>query len=148
MTRSTLLASMLLLTACDSAIVDRGEPGPVGARGPAGPPGPQGRAGRDVATLAPSTYVVRGSEAVPASRTVDATIAQAFCDEGDLVLNGGCEWGDWRGDHFAEVRAYLTGPIGQDGGPDGFRGWQCHGIGMGEETAIYVVAMCLENPGP
>lgn len=143
MTRLPLLLA-LALTACDSAIVDQGEPGERGERGPQGAAGRAGARGPRGEAWKPATYVVEASADVPENADPQGTVVQVFCDLGDLAMNGGCQWGDLRGDHMAEVRAYLAGPIGQAAGEDTFNGWQCHGIGTGEETAIYVVATCLD----
>lgn len=135
------LLACLLLTACSSTVAEKGDPGPAGPRGETGRVGPRGMPGE---AWQPVTYVVRAQVDVPADADPSGAVAQVYCDEGDLVLHGGCQWGDWRGDHVAEVRAYLQGPIGQEGGPNTFRGWQCHGVGTGEASAVYVVATCLE----
>lgn len=136
----TLLAAFLLLAGCDASVIsrgDRGEPGPAGQEGKRGPRGLQGP-GFEL-----EVYIVEGS--APVTSSEDMTIAQAYCDEGDMVLTGGCQWGDLRGagDHYAEVRPYLAGPIGHQDGQDGFSGWQCHGLGMGEATSVYVTATCV-----
>lgn len=155
MTRNALLASALLLAACDSPMahpVDDsesegdGEPKPVaqcerGERGEPGPPGARGPAG---VAWRPSTY---RREITIEVDPHDWNTALVECDQGDLVLHGGCEWGsyDLDGHKMGSVVPYLDMPIGQDGGADTYRMWQCQGQSVVDHvTTIYAVALCLE----
>jgi hypothetical protein len=69
--------------------------------------------------------------------------ATARCEEGDLVLHGGCQWGSFSldGGQMGSVIPYFTLPNGATF-PDT---WQCQGQSVVEHwTEIVAMATCLE----
>lgn len=147
---TTRILLVTLLTACTSTVAEKGDPGPEGAPGEScqdgrdGERGPTGRRGPTGPAWRPVTYVVTATVEVEPG---DWNTAIAECDEGDLVLHGGCEWGSYTmdGHTMGSVIPHLFGPLGQDGGPDTHRMWQCQGMSVVEHvTTIHVRATCLE----
>lgn len=135
--RHTLAA--LLLAGCSTDILPEGpagEPGPAGADGRDGARGPMGPAWR------PSTYTIQATAEVEPGEMAHAV---AICDDGAMVLHGGCQWGHWSEDHYTAVRPYLSTPIGQAHSEDWYQGWQCQGENVsGEPTRVHVTATCID----
>jgi hypothetical protein len=138
--RCLLAFVALALLGCEPVVLptaegEHGEPGPAGQDGRDGERGPAGPAWR------PRTHIVQEFVDVEPGQW---DTAQAFCDDGAMALHGGCQWGDWRGDHVP-MRPMLATGIGQGTLKDGFEGWQCQGANEGEvPTRIYVTVTCLE----
>lgn len=143
--QSLVLGWICVVAGCDTNQIDQRRVGRdvEGARGEQGEPGPRGVRGPTGPAWRPVTYVVTDAVDVEPH---DWNTAVAECDEGDIVLNGGCEWGSYTLDGYTmgSIIPYLDTPIGQDGGPDAFRMWQCQGLSVVDHvTTIYAVATCL-----
>jgi hypothetical protein len=141
-----ILAALLLAgcTADVGPVGPDGEPGPAGADGvdgvdgvdgAPGRPGPMGPAWR------PTTYIV---EALESADVVGASVAAiAECDDGDMLLHGGCRWGHLPTDVAPEMSVPLAYVV-----PDSVEdaaGWVCLGTLTGAPTHVIAVATCVEQ---
>lgn len=70
----------------------QGVPGPAGAQGTQGPMGPQGPAG-----LLDASHIYVVEDFVPPASTSVSLTAAATCEAGDILLSGGCIYGDSTG---------------------------------------------------
>jgi hypothetical protein len=132
-----------------------GPQGPIGPQGPAGPQGiqgPQGEPGATGATGATgpagsslindtNTYVNRTSViATAANQTV---LADAFCDPGDRVLNGGYNIND------GGIPVFPGSIIQYSFLADSTQtGWQAIMLASHAGSTLEVFAICFDNPPP
>jgi hypothetical protein len=65
-----------------------GAPGPRGDRGPAGAPGAQGAPGLGLGSV-DQYLIAHDTQVIPSA--ADTGHVVSWCDEGDLLLSGGCE---------------------------------------------------------
>ena len=115
-----------------------GEPGPAGPKGDQGEQGPAGRPGAPGPSCKLETYRAQGeAEITDPARPFET--ATAYCEPGDIVLGGGCVWGQ----NFGAVFPYLDGPIPAKEG----QGWECEGPAFDDAptrpTVITAYAVCL-----
>src|SRR5687767_12597273 len=120
-----LLVIAVMLCGCDVVAV----PGPEGPSGPRGEAGPEGPAG---AQLEP--YIRLAQELVPAQGD---TAVFARCDEGDVLISGGCDWGD----SPSSMAGY---PI--NGDTEAPTAWVC--ISHSVVATSWVQARAVCTPGP
>lgn len=121
------VALVVALAACAG---ETGEPGPrgapgadgaPGAQGPRGVPGPPGSCDCELLTERRELLVD-----VPAGT---AGVAVARCEEGEVRVGGGCDWG---------------GTYPRRGVPVEGAGFECVGISNGaEDTVLRAVAVCV-----
>jgi hypothetical protein len=106
----------------------QGVAGPQGLEGPAGPAGP-GLTTADV-------YEVTGTQVVNASAT---TAVQVYCQAGDVVLSGSCEW---------SIPSTQNPTVTKDrrSSNANVQGWACEGITGSGSLMLTARVLCFATP--
>lgn len=117
--------ALVLLCGCDSIVPVQGPEGDPGERGEPGP------AGQDGAQLEP--YIRLAEALVPEGGD---TAQFARCDEGDILISGGCDWGEG-------PRSIAGYPI--NGDTEAPTAWLCVSHGVSAESWVQARAVC--TPG-
>ena len=102
---------------------------------PAGPQGPQGPAGQINFT---NTYQVTGNRSTT-GETPTRTFSFAFCDPGDIVLEGGGGVGAFADGGLSNVFLLIREPVNEG------NGYRVGGVGA-NSTEFDSSAICIDNP--
>jgi hypothetical protein len=103
--------------------------------GPQGPQGPEGPAGQINFT---NTYQVTGNRS-NTGETPSRTFSVAFCDPGDIVLEGGGGVGAFADGGLSNVFLLIREPVNEG------NGYRVGGVGA-NSTEFDSSAICIDNP--
>jgi len=103
---------------------------------PAGPAGPQGPDGQINFT---NTYLVTGNRSTITSEAPSRAFSVAFCDPGDIVLEGGGGVGAFTGNGLGNVFLLIREPVNEG------NGYRVGGVAA-NSTEFDSNAICIDNP--
>ncbi|HEY6587294.1 MAG TPA: hypothetical protein VIY98_03285 [Nitrososphaeraceae archaeon] len=106
--------------------------------GPQGPQGPQGPAGPDGQINFTNTYLVTGNRSTT-GETPSRAFSVAFCDPGDIVLEGGGGVGAFTDGGLGNVFLLIREPVNEG------NGYRVGGVAA-NSTEFDSNAICIDNP--
>jgi hypothetical protein len=109
---------------------------PAGPQGPAGPAGPAGPDGQINFT---NTYIVIGNRATITSEAPSRAFSVAFCDPGDIVLEGGGGVGAFADGGLGNVFLLIRETVNEG------NGYRVGGVAA-NTTEFDSNAICIDNP--
>ena len=139
------MVALLLLLGCGDTVAhdcpdgepgSPGEPGVTGAAGANGPPGDSGEQGPPGDSAELEVYSATAEAVSQAGDTVIGALAT--CDDGDMVLSGGCAF-----EGQNALCAWSSTPVvGSDAGPPG---WWCSTC-VEVPSTVHATVLCLVAP--